>query len=472
MPNSSMLIAMSSLLLVAAGLAHLCIGHRPAGRWWGTAAGIAVAGLGLSRLAPTGAVANAVVELDSLAAWLLAMLGVTVAVTMAAFPACAAAALRDRHIGANTVRWAALVALIMPAIVVIAVTAAHPGVLWICAEIAVLATAVLIGYRRDRTAVAGLRRYLGWSVPASLCTAAGLGLLTFDGAVTGWVSWHAAVTGPPHGPLDGFLIAVGWSLVGIGFALRAVVAPLILWPAMARTLLPAPLIALPVITQLFIAGVAVLRMAGIDATATGTPLTVTALSTMAMALVVMGRARGDYQRAMVAALTGQVAVVMLLTVRLPAAAAVAWPVVALSSMPLAWCGRRLFALTGSYRVDTVRGLLHRDPWLGRCFTAALLLCVLAPAVVITRTAWRAVEWPLAVVAAGWIVLATLLVRMAVRMLYGDPEDRADLTAGPPARSGSAVAAVAVGLVACAILVVVMMVPALAGLPSPTADGWR
>lgn len=443
---------------LAAALAYAAFGWRPGTAWLGAAAALTVLACGVTG-AIDGAVAQAwggLLYRDDLSSYLLVVVGAVASIAMAALPSHLAAHLAEQRIGALTARWYAALSCAFVAALVTAVLAAGAGLLWLAIAAATVITAVLLGYRRNRPALAAARRYLlvcGTGLGAALAGVAALVPLT---AIDGL---HAAVV--PTG--DSIVVSFAVVALVLGLAAGAGLVPLHGWSPGTQARLPAPLAAMLPGAGAGVAFYAILRLGPIADAIAVSELSRRLLLTCGLASILLAAinlaAPRDHRyllghsslaavglMAVGTAIGGQVAIsaVLFLLLGHGLAMAVLWLI----------CGR-IADMIGSGRIDLVRGLVRRAPLLGIGFAVAVLTMLVTPAIALGVLGMAAagidagLDWAVVVAVAAMTLVTIATAAHSLPMLVGRPDSHRDLTTGPVRALGSLAPVLVSGVVAAA-----------------------
>ena len=434
-----------------AAIAYAALGWRAATAWAGAvSAGLVLAAaVGLAvQVVDAGAftAGGGVLRADALTAFLLLVVGAVAVLATVATPAHLAAELEAGRATERTARWHCTAVQLLVAVLALAVLAADLGVLVAGIEAAVLATGFLVGQGASRAAAEA-----AWKLV--LVCSAGLALALLGTVLIAYVG----------ADVEGMRIAV--VLLVVGFGALAGLAPLHAWSPDAHGQAPAPVAALLSGALLSVAGYALLRVKALSDLALGITFGRVLLAALAVVSLLVAAslllAQRDYQRMLAYSSTGQLGLVAL-------GAAIGGPL-ALAAVLLHLLGHaltkavlflgagRIRQVTGTSRVDGVRGLAARHPMLAGTFGAGVLallglppFSLFASGLGIARAGFAA--------GLGWLVAAVLVLVLAIsvaliahtsRMLLGEPPDSPGAATGVVRLPGSTTAALLGGLVVCA-----------------------
>ncbi|MET8761906.1 proton-conducting transporter membrane subunit [Lentzea sp. NPDC004782] len=464
---------------VLGALVHLLFGRRRATTWAGAASAAVVLATAValavrvSRSGPVTAPAG-LLRADALSAFMLLVIGAVGLIATAATPAYFRT---EVEAGRATTRTAArhgvLVQLFL-ATMALAVLAANLGVVWVAVEATTIVTAFLVGQRRTRASVEAAWKYVVICSAGIALALLGTIVLNFAAAHTPGTAGLDLVTLSAQAPgLDPGVTRIAIVLLVLGFGTKAGLAPLHAWLPDAHSQAPAPVSALMSGVLLSVALYAILRVKVISDAALGTGFARTLLTVMALASLVLAASlligQRDYKRMLAYSSIEHLGLVAF-------GAAIGSPL-ALTAALLHVLGHglakavlflgagRVLQVTGTSRIDGVRGLLARHPALATTFGAGVLALIGLPPFSLFAS-------ELGIVRAGFsaglglvtsaalllvLVIAAALITGTSRMLLGPPptEDAAGTAAASPVPI-----ALAGGLLACAVLGV-----AAGGLPA-------
>jgi len=383
------LLLLSPILLPLLGAAALALLARRTATSW-VAAGSALAVLAVAivlavLVATDGPLAAAgLLRVDALSAFMLIVIGAVSVVAGVATPAYLRSEIAlARADLATSRRYAVLVQLFL-AVMALAVLAANFGVLWVAIEATTVVTAFLVGQRRTKAAVEAAWKYVVISSTGIALALLGTFLLNFaalhtpDAAGLDWVALVASGS-----QLDPAVTRIAVLLLIIGFGTKAGLAPLHAWLPDAHSQAPAPVSALMSGVLISVAFYAVLRVKVIADAALGVDfaralLLVVSLASLALAASLMLGQR-DYKRMLAYSSIENMGLLAL-------GAAIGSPL-AVAAVLLHILGHglvksalfigagRILQITGSSRIDAVRGLAGRAPVLAGCFGIGVLAVI-------------------------------------------------------------------------------------------------
>jgi hydrogenase-4 component F len=434
-----------------AAIAYAALGWRTATAWAGAVSAVLVlaAAVGVAvQVVDAGefSAAGGVLRADALTAFLLLVVGAVAVLATVATPAHLAAELEAGRATERTARWHCTAVQLLIGVLALAVLAADLGVLVAGIEAAVLATGFLVGQGASRAAAEA-----AWKLVV-VCSA-GLALALLGTVLLAYVG----------SDVDGMRIAV--VLLVVGFGALAGLAPLHAWSPDAHGQAPAPVAALLSGALLSVAAYALLRVKALSDVALGITFGRVLLAALAVVSLLVAAslllAQRDYQRMLAYSSTGQLGLVAL-------GAAIGGPL-ALAAVLLHLLGHgltkavlflgagRIRQVTGTSRVDGVRGLAARHPMLAGTFGAGVLallglppFSLFASGLGIARAGFAAgLGWLVAPVLVLVLAIAVALIAHTSRMLLGEPPDSPGAATGTVRLPGSTTAALLGGLVVCA-----------------------
>jgi hydrogenase-4 component F len=394
--------------------------------------------------------AGGVLRADALSAFLLVVIGAVALLATVATPAYLAAEVEAGRAVERTGRRHGAAVQVFLAAAVFAVLAARLELLWVGAEVAVLAVGFLIGQGSGRAAAEAAWKFV-------IVCSAGLAL-----ALLGVVLLDNAAS-----DVDGGAVRIAVALLVVGFATLAGLAPLHAWSPDAHGQAPAPVAALLSGVLAPVAVYAILRVRAVADLALGPGFGRVLLAVIAVVSLLIAAslllAQRDYQRMLAYSSTGQFGLVAL-------GAAIGGPL-AIAAVLLHLLGHglvktvlflgagRIRQLTGTSRTDGVRGLAARHPMLaGGVGVGVLALLGLPPfslfasGLGIAHAGFAAgLGWLVAVAAVPVLAMAVALIAHTSRMLLGDPPDSPGAATAVQGLARSTTAALLGGLVACAAL---------------------
>ncbi|MCA1186223.1 MULTISPECIES: proton-conducting transporter membrane subunit [unclassified Saccharopolyspora] len=466
-----LLIAAVAVPLVGAAGCALAGWHR-ATSWVGVVTAalvlLASAGVALSVVenGPTTAL-HGMLRADALTAFMLVLTGTVTLLAAFATPEHLAV---ERAAGRLDSRAAVLHCVLVQVFVgtmTLAVLAANLGVMWVAVEAATIATALLVGQQRTRSAVEAAWKYVVICSAGIGLALLGVFLLNYASLHTGagaGLDWSALVS--TAASLDPAVTRIAGALLIIGFGAKAGLAPLHAWVPDAYGQAPAPVAALMSGGMLAVSFYAVLRVKMIADVALGPGfvrvlLVILALMSLAVSASLL-IAQRDYKRMLGYSSIEHVGLAALgagIGGRL-AIAAVLLHIFGhgLVKTVLFLGSGRMSQLIGTSRVDGARGLAVRYPVLAGCFGLGVLalagmppFSLFASEIGIAREGFRAgLGWAVAV--AFFFVLmigASLLVHTSRMLLGASSSGRAEVA--PPRTGARTEAVLLTGLVASVVL---------------------
>ena len=406
---------------------------------------------------------------DALSAYMLIVIGAVALLATVATPAYLRAEIDARRATTRTAaRHSVLVQLFLAAMT-LAVLAANLGVVWVAIEATTIVTAFLVGQRRTRAAIEAAWKYVVICSAGIALALLGTIVLNFaasraPGAAVGLdltaLATHAST-------LDPGVTRIAVALLILGLGTKAGLAPLHAWLPDAHSQAPAPVSALMSGVLLSVAFYAILRVKVIADAALGPGFARTLLAVMAVASLLVAAslllAQRDYKRMLAYSSIEHLGLVALgAAIGGPlATAAVLLHILGhgLAKSVLFLGAGRILQVTGTSRIDEVRGLAARHPVLAGSVGAGVLALIglppfslFASELGIARAGFTGgMGWVTAVALVLVLVIAAALIGHTSRMLLGEPPD------GPGAATTTrhlprptAVALVG-GLLACAAL---------------------
>lgn len=448
---------------VLGALGHAVTGWRP---WLGsvTAALVLVSGIGVR----SGATLGGLLRADALSAFMLVVIGAVALVATLAAPGHLRAEIDAGQATRRTAQRQSVLVQLFLAAMALAVLAADLGVLWVAVEATTIITAFLVGQRRTRRSVEAAWKYVVICSAGIALALLGTILLNFAAAnAAGTPGLDLAALAAHGADLDPGVTRIAVALLVIGFGAKAGLAPLHAWLPDAHSQAPAPVSALMSGVLLSVAFYAILRVRTVADAALGPAFTRVLLAVLGIASLLVAAslllAQRDYKRMLAYSSIEHLGLVAVGTaVGGPfALAAVLLHVLGhgLAKAALFVSAGQVLRLTGTSRIDAVRGLAVRNPLLGGVFGFGVLaliglppFSVFASELGIARAGFSAgLGWLMAVALALVLVCAVALAGHTSRMLLGDPRD-APGAAAAPARLPVAVAVALVGaLGVCAVL---------------------
>ncbi|GAA0532485.1 hydrogenase [Saccharopolyspora subtropica] len=471
---------MTTVLMLAAvavpvlgALAQLGAGWRRATCWTSVASAVlvltAAAALAVEvhRIGPLTALGG-MVRIDALSAFMLIVIGAVGSLSTAAMPGYLRGEITaGRATPRSATRHSVLVQLFLAAMVA-AVLAANLGVLWVAIEATTIITAFLVGHRRTRAAVEAAWKYVVICSAGIAVALLGTFLLNYAAAhAPGAAGLELADLAAHAAEFDPGVTRIAVVLLIIGFGAKAGLAPLHAWLPDAHSQAPAPVSALMSGVLLSVAFYAILRIKVIADAALGTGFTRALLVGMALASLLVAAslllAQRDYKRMLAYSSIEHLALVAL-------GAAIGTPLALAAALlhilghglakGVAFLGAgRVLQLTGTSRIDEVRGLATRSPLLAGCLGLGVLALIglppfslFASELGIARAGFTtSLGWAIAAALLLVLVIAAALIGHTSRMLLGTPPE------GPGAATAVSRVPVSIGialvggLVACAAL---------------------
>jgi len=453
---------------MAGALTYLLFGWRRATAWISAlcagivlAAALAVA-TGVSRSGPVTALAG-LLRVDALSAFMLLVIGAVGLIATAATPAYFREEIEaDRATARTAARHSVLVQLFL-ATMALAVLAANLGVVWVAVEATTIVTAFLVGQRRTRASVEAAWKYV------VICST-GIALALLGTIVLNFAAAHAPGAAgldlaalATHAPgLDPGVTRIAIVLLVLGFGTKAGLAPLHAWLPDAHSQAPAPVSALMSGVLLSVAFYAILRVKVISDGALGAGFARALLMVMALASLVLAAslliAQRDYKRMLAYSSIEHLALVAFgAAIGTPLALAAALLHVlghGLAKAVLFLGAGSVLQLTGTSRIDGVRGLFARRTMLAATFGLGVLALIglppfslFASELGIVRAGFAAgLGWPTTAALLLVLVIAAALITHTSRMLLGAPLPGPDTAVVSPIPI-----ALAAGLLACAVL---------------------
>lgn len=414
---------------------------------------------------PTTALAG-LLRVDSLSAFMLVVIGAVALLATAATPDHLRTEIAAGRASARTAARHSLLVQLFLAAMSLAVLAANLGVLWVAVEATTIVTAFLVGQRRTRPAVEAAWKYV------VICSA-GIALALLGTFLLNYAAQHAA----PGAGLDWAELAASAHtfdpgvtrlavvLLIVGFGTKAGLAPLHAWLPDAHSQAPAPVSALMSGVLLSVAFYAILRVKVIADAALGIGFARALLVLIALASLAVSAslllAQRDYKRmlayssiehmgllALGAAIGGRLALAAVLLHILGHG---------LSKGVLFLGAGRILQTTGTSRIDQVRGLAARQPFLAGCFGFGVLALIglppfslFASELGIARAGFTAgLGWATAAALVLVLVIAAALVSHTSRMVLGTAPDGPGAATSSPRMHFMPGAVLLVGLIACA-----------------------
>ncbi len=468
-------------------VAYLLAGWRRATMWVGTGSAVLVliaavllarqvvrSGAGAAtamQAAPALGRVAGVLLVDPLSVFMLIVISAVALLTAVATPGYLAAEIAAGRASARTAAHHNALVQAFLAAMALAVLAADLGVTWVAVEATTIVTAFLVGQRRTRTAVEAAWKYVVICSAGIALALLGIVLLNYaalqsgTGAGLGWAELTSAAA-----RLDPGVTRVAVVLLVVGFGTKAGLPPLHAWLPDAHSQAPAPVSALMSGVLLSVAFSAVLRVKMIADIALGPGFTRALLLVAALAALVVAAslllAQRDYKRMLAYSSIEHMGLLALgAAAGGPAAAAAVLLHVlghGLAKSVLFLGAGRLLQLSGTSRIDEIRGLAGSSPLLAGCLGAGVLALVglppfsiFASELGIARAGFgsgsAAVGWATAAALLLVVVIGAALIGHTSRMLLGDATDAPGAATAPPAAARTSAAALVLGLLAAATL---------------------
>lgn len=472
MPTILLLAPLAIPVLAASGYAAL--GWRRATRWFGpaaaagTLASVIVLAVHIGRSGPQTTMGG-FLRADALSAFMLVVIGAVALLAVLASPAYLDGEIAAGRAKPRTAARHSLLVQLFLAAMSLAVLAANLGVLWIAIEATTIVTAFLVGQRRSKPAVEAAWKYV------VICST-GIALALLGTFVLNYAATHAggqggldiAVLTEGASGLDPGVTRIAVALLIIGFGTKAGLAPLHAWLPDAHSQAPAPVSALMSGVLLAVAFYAILRVKVIADLALGHGFARTLLAIMALASLLVAAsllpAQRDYKRMLAYSSIEHLGLVALgAAIGSPLAMAAALLHVlghGLAKAVLFLSAGRILHITGTSRIDAVRGLLARGPLLAGCVGLGILALVGLPPFSLLASEIGIARAGFAVAGMGWVtaaafvlmlVIAAALIGHTSRMLLGTPPEGPGTATAPARLSPATAVALVGGLAVCAIL---------------------
>jgi hydrogenase-4 component F len=452
---TSLLMLVPVMVPACGAICYLLAGWRPATTWLAPACAALILAaaitLAVSAASPRTAL-DGTLRIDPLAEFMLIVIGTVGLLATAATPAWLRGEITAGRATTRTAaRHSVLVQLFLAAMVV-AVLATSAGVTWAAIEATTIATAFLVGQRRTRAAVEAAWKYVVICSAGIALALLGLLLLNAAAAHAGagpGLDWAGLAAAAPR--LDPAVTRIAVALLIVGFGTKAGLAPLHAWLPDAHGQAPAPVSALMSGVLLSVGFCAILRVQAISNPALGDGfaralLAVLGLASLLVAASLLIRQR-DYKRMLAYSSIEHMGFIAL-------GAAAGGPL-ALAAVLLHMLGHglakgslfvtagRMLQVTGTSRIDGVRGLASRVPLLAGCAGAGVLalagfppFSVFASEIGIFRAGFSAhLGWVTAIALVLMVVITAALLAHGSRMLLGADASEAH-TAGTSARASA------------------------------------
>lgn len=351
-----------------------------------------------------------------------------------------------------------------------AVLASNLGVMWAAVEATTIVTAFLVGHHGGRRAVEATWKYV-------IICSVGIALAYLGTVLVYYASQHApGAAGDGEGSLDWTelvaqaeqldpgVLRIALVLLVLGFGTKVGLVPMHSWLPDAHSQAPAPVSALMSGVLLSVAVYALLRyrviaVAALDPAFVRSLLLVVALASVAVAASLM-IAQQDYKRMLAYSSIEHMGLVVIgVAVGTPlAVAALLLHVLGhgLAKAVLFCASGQVLDVTGTTRIDGVRGLLARQPVVAGVFAlgiAALLglppFSIFGSELALARaTSEAGLAWVVAVALVLLLVVFVAVARPVAAMLLGPATAPPEAVA---ARPGTSAVPLVLGLVALAVI---------------------
>jgi len=418
------------------------LGWRPSTRWVGAVSAACVLGAAIAIAAGVTASGPQVaffslLRVDALSAFLLIVIGAVALISAVATPRYLAVEVEAGRADERDCRHMVLLVQVFLALMALAVLAAGLGVLWVAMEATTIVTAFLVGQRRGRAAVEAAWKYVVICSTGIALALLGTFLLNFAAQHTplpAGLDWVDLVAAAPN--LDPGVTRVAAALLIVGFGTKAGLAPLHAWLPDAHSQAPAPVSALMSGVLISVAFYAVLRVKVIADAALGPEFARALLVVLAMASLMLAAslllAQRDYKRMLAYSSIENMGLLALgAAIGSPLAiAAVLLHILGhgLAKSSLFLGAGRILQVTGTSRIDRVRGLAAREPLLAGCFGFGVLAIIAFPPFALfaselgmARAGFDAgLGWQMTAALLLVLVIAASLVNHTSRMLLGAP----------------------------------------------------
>jgi hydrogenase-4 component F len=405
---------------------------------------------------------------DALTAWMLLVVGAVALIACGSAPAHLAGERAAGRMGDRARRRYHILVQTFLATMCLAVVTANLGVLWVAVEATTIVTAFLVGHRHTRTSVEAAWKYVVICSAGIALAFLGTVLIYYAarqaGIAEAWaLDWPTLVSRADR--FDPAATRLGIALVVLGFGAKAGLVPLHAWLPDAHSQAPAPVSALLSGVLLSVAFAAILRYRVIADAALGPGFTQALLAGIALLTLTLAAglllAQHDYKRMLAYSSMEHMSLIAL-------AAAIGSPL-ALSAALLHVAGHglaksvafcvsgRILQLTGTTRIEGVRGLLTRAPLTAGVFGLAVVALLAFPPfslfaseLAIARSGFAAgagLSWATTAALVLVLIAFAALTARTARMLLGP----ASAAGSPEDSPGPAAWPLALGLAACAVL---------------------
>jgi hydrogenase-4 component F len=454
---TTLLMLAPTLIPLVAAAVYGILRWRPATVWVGavSAAGVLATAIATAvEVTTTGphTAVGGLLAVDALSAFMLIVIGAVAAVATAATPAHLRVELAAGRTDQRVCTQHSILVQLFLAALALAVLAASLGVLWVAIEATTVVTAFLVGQRRGRGAVEAAWKYVIICSTGIALALLGTFLLNYAAQHTptpAGLDWAGLAAAAPD--LDPGVTRIAVLLLILGFGTKAGLAPLHAWLPDAHSQAPAPVSALMSGVLISVAFYAMLRVKIIADAALGPDFTRALLIVLSLASIALAAslllAQRDYKRMLAYSSIENMGLLALgAAIGSPLAiAAVLLHVLGhgLAKSVLFLSAGRVLQITGSSRIEKVRGLAAREPVLAGCLGFGVLAIIAFPPFSlfasefgIARAGFAGGQgWATAAALILVLVIAAALVGHTSRMLLGAP------AAEPAATTGARPAAV-------------------------------
>jgi hydrogenase-4 component F len=452
------LMVVPVVLPLMGALIYAVLGWRASTRWVGVISATCVLAAAIASAAGVTASGPqvtffALLRVDALSAFLLIVIGAVALISAVPTPRYLAVEVAAGRADDRDCRHMLMLVQVFLALMALAVLAAGLGVLWVAIEATTIVTAFLVGQRRGRAAVEAAWKYVVICSTGIALALLGTFLLNFAAQHTPSPSpgldWVDLVAAAPH--LDPGVTRIAVALLIVGFGTKAGLAPLHAWLPDAYSQAPAPVAALMSGVLVSVAFYAVLRVKVIADAALGPEFARALLVVLALASLTLAAslllAQRDYQRMLAYSSIENMGLVALgAAIGSPLAiAAVLLHILAhgLIKSSLFLGAGRILQVTGTSRIDRVRGLAAREPLLAECFGFGVLAIIAFPPFALFASELGMARagfdggmgWQMTAALLLVLVIAAALVNHTSRMLLGAPVAVPVVPAGPAAAGG-------------------------------------
>jgi hydrogenase-4 component F len=412
--------------------------------------------------------AAGLLRVDAVSAFMLLVIAAVAVLVAVATPPHLTAEIGAGRIEARTATLHSVLVQAFLAAMALAVVAADLGVLWVAVEATTIITAFLVGQRRTRAAVEAAWKYVVICSAGIALALLGIVVLNHASAHSGTgagLDWAALADAAPH--LDPGVTRIAVVLLVVGFGAKAGLAPLHAWLPDAHSQAPAPVSALMSGVLLSVAFYAVLRVKVIADGALGPGFARALLLAVALASLLVAAslliAQRDYKRMLA---YSSIEHMGLLALGAAAGGPLATAAVllhmlghGLAKSVLFLGAGRVLQITGTSRIDEVRGLAGRQPVLAGALGLGVLallglppFSLFASELGIARAGFTTgIGWATAIALALVVVIGAALVTHTSRMLLGRASEGPGTATAPRPLPRATAVALIIGLVGCAAL---------------------